>query len=199
MRKSVFQRERIALFAVLATISTLLSGCATIVGGSHYYAHVIVDNRPGAAIFYKGENMGRGQALIKVPRTQADKLVFQVKEENGTEQEFRFNQKCFRSLAFVGTALLWTGITKTGIPLPWGVVLDFSTGALWKPDIMESGVSEISCRHFKYLLTYTGFQPEKVANSITNIEDLKKLKTLLDKGILTQKEFDEEKAKILTK
>ncbi|MCE5175750.1 MAG: SHOCT domain-containing protein [Bacteroidales bacterium] len=207
MRKSKFHKEKVVIVTALVSLSFIFSGCATLIGGSNYYAHVIVENRPGATIYYQGENMGRGQAIVSVPRSHADKLSFVIKEDGGQEEEFLFTQRKFRTWAFVGTVICWTGITNTGIPLPWGVALDCATGALWQPDIKENGVTKLNYKNFKYLLTYTGFIPDEVskdevpATPVQNVDfaSLEKLKELLDKGILTQEEFDKQKAKILEK
>jgi len=205
MSKSNSLRIAVTIFF----IPFLFSGCATIFGGSNYYAHVYVQNRPNTQIIYNGENMGRGTAIFSVPRKNADKFAVVLKEDSGQDESFNFRKRAFRGLAFAGTVICWTGITSSGIPLPWGVLVDMSTGALWKPDITEPGVSKIDNKNFQYTLTYTGFNPEAPQTSSaasipvqqqqpqTKAQQLIDLKELLDKGILTQEEFDHQKQKIL--
>lgn len=187
---------------VLIAASTILSGCATLVGGSNYYAHVFVENRPSTNIIYKGEVIGKGQARVRVRRVEADKLSFLLKEDNGVDQEVTFKQKEFRTWAFIGSLVTWTGI-YSGVPLPWGAAVDFATGSLWRPDESEMGVTKIDRKNYRYTLTYTGFKPEDGApannatQTKTKAEKLQEIKDLLDKAILTKEEFDAEKKKIL--
>ena len=131
-----------------------LSSCATIVGGSKYYARVIVPNRPNATIKYQGIVQGSGTAILKVNRSQANGLLLSVKEDGYDEQVFRFTQRTFRGWAFFGTIVLWTGLTPGGIPLPWGMVLDGIDGSLWKPSIGEKGISKMDHKNYIYTLDY---------------------------------------------
>jgi hypothetical protein len=179
----------------------LFSSCATIAGGSKYYAHVTVNKYPHASIYYKNELKGYGSAAFKVPRPEANAFSVTVKQENCEDQSFKFTERSFRGWAFAGTIVTWTGVIQ-GIPLPWGVVVDLSTGALWKPDIMEKGVSKIDYKNFGYFIEYTGCkyienQVETLPPAKTKYERLSELKDLLDKGALSQEEFEKEKKKIL--
>ena len=130
-----------------------LSSCGTIVGGSKYIARVIIPNRPNASITYQGVVLGSGTAVMKVPRSKANAFSVSVKEEGYNEQVFNFTQRTFRGWAFFGTIVGWTGLAG-GIPLPWGVVVDLSTGSLWKPDISEKGVSKMDHKNYIYSLDY---------------------------------------------
>lgn len=143
------------LIAFLLSGIVLLSSCATIIGGSNYYAFVTVDNHPNATISYKGYPLKNERSLFKIKRADANKLSFTVKEKNCEDQTIEFKKRAFRTGAFVGTLIGWTGIYQ-GIPLPWGAVVDFATGAVWKPDIKEKGVSKIDSKHYDYRLDYTG-------------------------------------------
>lgn len=138
---------------VFGTILLGLSSCATIVGGSKYIARVIVANRPNASITYQGVAMGSGTAVMKVPRSKANTFSVSVKEEGYNEQIFNFTQRTFRGWAFFGTIVGWTGVAG-GIPLPWGVVVDLSDGSLWKPSILEKGVSKMDYKNYVYSLNY---------------------------------------------
>ena len=163
---------------VVATllISTLFfTSCATICGGSKYYAHVIVEDRPQAKIVYEGDTKGTGVANFKVKRKDANKFSFTVKEEGCDEQKFDFESRTFRGWAFAGTILGWTG-TLNGIPLPWGVALDLITGAIWKPNVREKGVSKIDYKNFKYVVQYTNCTKKKAANATQQLIDVVYLK-----------------------
>lgn len=133
--------------------SLLFSSCATIIGGSKYYAHIVVADNPNARIIYKGEVVGTGSAVVNVRRIDADRFSFNVKQDGFNAQTYNFNSRSLRGWAFVGTVLLWTGIYN-GIPLPWGIAVDLATGALWKPDVNEKGVSKDDYKNFRYLVSY---------------------------------------------
>ena len=131
-----------------------LSRCGTIVGGSAYYARVIVPNHPNAVIKYEGLAQGSGTAIVKVKRSKANSLSLSVKEEGYDEQVFPFKQRTFRGWAFIGTIVTWTGMVS-GIPLPWGLVVDLSDGSLWKPNLLEKGVAKMDHKNYIYTLDYT--------------------------------------------
>jgi hypothetical protein len=133
----------------------LFSSCATIIGGSKYYAAVTVKNHPNATISYKGFLEGRGFAMFKVKRSDANKFTIKIKEEGCSEQTASFTKRKFRGWAFAGTILGWTGIID-GIPLPWGILVDLSLGSVWKPDNTENGVKKVDFRHYEYSVDYSG-------------------------------------------
>jgi len=192
---------------IVLTGAVLCSGCATIVGGNKYYAHVTVNKYPTASIYYNGELKGYGSVTFKAPRPEANAFSLTVKKENCDDQTFNFRERSFRGWAFVGTLVTWTGLSVNGgpwLPIPFGVIVDAATGAFWKPDIMEKGVSKIDYKNFTYTLEYTGckyLESIQTQSTIpvrkTKVDKLKDLQSLLDKGTLTQEEFDKEKKKIL--
>lgn len=197
---------RKSLLLVIASVAFvfMFSSCATIIGGAKYNAKIQVPNHPTATITVNGDYAGQGEANILVKRKDADKLTVTVKEENCEPETTRFNSKSFRGWAFAGTVLGWTGLIEPGIPLPWGVVVDGCTGAWWKPDETEPGVRKIDYDHFLYIINY-GSKLEQKDEMKTEKQDtgskndkLRELKQLLDDGVLTQEEFEKEKAKILS-
>ncbi|MFJ1352026.1 hypothetical protein [Capnocytophaga canimorsus] len=131
-----------------------LTSCATIVGGSKYNAHIQVANDPDAHIYYKGNIVGTGNAVVKVKRKDADKFEFSVQQEGREKQIYRYNSRTIRGWALAGTILGWTAIVSPGIPLPFGVVVDAITGAHWKPNVSESGVTKDDYKNFRYLVNY---------------------------------------------
>ena len=143
---------------IFVFIALLFSSCATIIGGSKYYAHIVVNDNPNARIFYKGELRGTGSASIKVKRKEANNFSFTVKEDNCPEKKFNFVSRSFRGGAFVGTLLGFTGIVN-GIPIPWGTFVDLATGAIWKPNVDERGVSKEDYKSFAYHVKYEPCAP----------------------------------------
>lgn len=204
------------IVAIVAITSIFLSSCATIIGGSNYYAHVTVINHPNATIRYKGKIMGSGSAVFKAPRKEAHSFSVKIKEEYCEEQIITYSQRSFRGWALLGSIVFWTGLIN-GIPLPWGVAVDAASGALWKPSIYEKGVSKSDYKHFNYSIDYNGCTKNREINTLDNnsyyepqkqqqiiqqpikskTERLLELHDLKEKGILTGAEFENEKQKIL--
>jgi hypothetical protein len=142
-------------------VVVLFSGCATIIGGSKYNAHIVVTDKPNAKIVYEGKLQGTGSATIQVFRSQANNFSFAVMEDGCNEQKYEYKSRTFRGWALIGTIVGWTGILN-GIPLPWGVVVDIATGALWKPDITEKGISKVDFKTFNYQVDYPSCSPVKI-------------------------------------
>jgi hypothetical protein len=140
---------------LLFAVFSLLTSCATICGGSKYWATVKVPDHPAAKISYNGIYQGEGNATFKVKRTMANKFSVSVKEEGCSEQTFNYTKRTFRGWAFFGTVVGWTGLIG-GVPLPWGVAVDLATGALYKPNIFEKGIQKQDYKHYNYILEYKG-------------------------------------------
>ena len=75
---------------ILISVLLLLQNCATIIGGSKYYAHIQTNNSPTASIIYKGNTKGFGNATFKVKRNEINRFFVNVKQENCDEQSFSF-------------------------------------------------------------------------------------------------------------
>ena len=201
--------NRILRSFIFLVASIVFTSCATIIGGSKYYAHIEVVGHPEASIFIKNRLVEKGSATLLLKRKHANKLTISVREENCEEQTFFFRRRKLRGWAIAGT-LNFTGL-EGGVPLPWGLVIDLITGSIWKPDITEKGLSKTNLKHYNYKLDYTTgcktkvdkeviiFQqkPTLLENAKNKADRLREMKKLLDEGILSQEEYDKEKAKIL--
>ena len=153
------------LLYLFAITPILLTSCATIIGGSKYKAHIVVADRLNAKIVYQGEVIGTGNATIKVKRKEANKFSFTVKEDGCKEQKYDYTSRTFRGWAFVGTIVSWTGLIN-GIPLPWGVVIDLATGAVWKPNTRERGVSKEDYKNFRYQVNYSNCSQSNTGDNL---------------------------------
>lgn len=196
-------KRKLLLFAVCAFFVLSFSSCATIIGGAKYYAKVQVPGHPDARITVNGQYKGDGEANFLVKRKEADELTVSVQKKNCEQQTTQFTSKVFRGWAFAGTVVGWTGMVG-GIPLPWGVAVDAATGAWWKPDVTEKGVSKIDYDHYLYTIEYKAIptkeqevDPKVNVSEKNKVDRLRELKNLLDEGVLTQEEYEKEKAKIL--
>lgn len=149
-------KKRISWLTVIA-ISVLFSSCATIIGGAKYNAKVLVPNHPKATISYNGEYKGMGEANFKVKRRDADQVMITVQDEGYEPQTQAFMGRVFRGWSFLGTALGWSGFLTAGettLFIPWGIAVDAITGAWWKPDTSEKGISKEDFDHFIYTIPY---------------------------------------------
>jgi len=136
----------------LFIVSGSLFSCATICGGSKYNANILVNGRPSAQIVYQGQSIGVGSASIKVKRKFANRFSLTVKERGCQDQTFDYVSRTFRGWALVGTIVTFT----TSDYVPYGLGIDLLTGALWKPDATERGVTKHNYKNFQYVLNYTG-------------------------------------------
>jgi hypothetical protein len=161
MKRSKMIRQNIlvktgGIFFILVCLF-ISQGCATIAGGGNYYAHVAVEDHPFATIKHNDIIRGQGKITIKVPRKEANSFVLTISEPGCPTIERKFNKRVFRGWAFVGTIVTWTGLTVNGgawLPVPFGLMVDGPTGALWKPDVTEDGVVKIDYKNFHYTINY---------------------------------------------
>lgn len=213
------------VFLSLVAFTLSFSSCATIVGGAKYNARVKVPDHPNAKISINGQYRGNGEASMLINRKEANMVNVTVQDGDDEPQTTVFNGRKFRAGTLIFDLLLgWVP------PIPVGVIVDAATGAWWKPDENEFGVSKIDTDNYLYTITYkqstkkpnTTNPPVSVpipqgttatpteeptitplsvtpsnAMTKTKTEALRELKQLLDEGILTQEEYDKEKAKLL--
>ena len=135
-------RQFLLIFVLL-----FLTNCGTIVGGSKYYAHVVVNDRPKAKIIYQGSVMGIRNASFLAKRRDANKFSVTIREVDCPDQTYNFTTRSFRGWSLVGSVFGWTG-TAGGVLLPWGVGLDLLTGALWKPNVKEKGIVKSNYKNY---------------------------------------------------
>ncbi len=179
---------------VLIPILCIFSSCATIIGGSKYYANVSVDDHPKASIYYNDELKGQGYSSFKIPRVDAGDVVFEVKQQGCENQSFVYSGRKIRGWALVSSIVFFTG--GSPLPLPYGAAIDFAFGSIYKPDITEKGILRNNYRTYNYILDYTGCG-EKRPETSSKEERLIALKSLFQDGLITKKEYEEKKKKIL--
>lgn len=209
------------VFLSLAAFELSFSSCATIVGGAKYNARVRVPDHPNAKISINGMYRGNGEASTLVDRKACDMINITVQEGDDEPQTSVFSGKRFRTGTLIADILAF---------FPGGIIIDAITGAWWRPDEREMGVSRIDVDNYLYTITY---RPNEKKSNTTNppvsvpvpqtpaattvseptvtpptisptqpltkskTEALRELKQLLDEGVLTQEEYDKEKAKLL--
>lgn len=147
-------KNRKNFLTILVLASLLHSSCATICGGSKYNAHIVVNNKPDAKIFYKGKEIGRGNATVVTKRMDANRFSFSVKQGDCEEEQYYFKSRTFRGWAFVGSIFTWT-VLVNGVPIPVGPIIDLTNGSLWKPNVYEQNIVKQNYKNYKYAVEYT--------------------------------------------
>lgn len=160
----------IKVSSLLVAVAILLPSCATIIGGTNYNAHVKVKNYPNAKITFYGNQQENGSATYKVPRVDANKFSFKVKEEGCDQQTFNFTQRSFRGGTLAVSIPSWT-LTFSGfpIPIPLGLMVDLGGSTFWKPNVNEKFVSKTDFKNFNYIVDYKGCKTDKT--KVINIID----------------------------
>ncbi len=141
---------------ILLLILPVLCSCATITGGSKYYAHISVKDHPDALISQAGVPVGVGQAIVKQSRSRPGKLPITISEEGCIEQHVLFKDPVFRGWSFAASVVLGTGFTRQGFPIPWAPAIDLASGAVWKPSTKDGSVVKIDNNNFSYEIQYLG-------------------------------------------
>jgi len=141
----------ILLFLVLMA-GFFLSGCASIVGGSRYFANIEVPSNPDAEIKYMGMVVGRGRAMVEVERDNANKFSFLVTEDGCDPINFNFYTRDFRGWAMVGSYFSFGLI---------GLLVDAVSGACWRPDLGDPRIHRLSTRNFLYQVNLPPCDAEK--------------------------------------
>ena len=170
----------------IVAIASLTSSCATILTSSNQ--RVTIDsNPPGAEILINGKNCGITPSKVRVKR--------ELKALSEGEKDVTLKLDGYESNPYaINASLNPVAIINLASIIGWAV--DAATGAITKYD-----------NYSKFELVKTdGNKKEnkelannkKVSQPTTDkYSELKKLKGLLDDGIITQEEFNKEKAKLL--
>ena len=159
-----------------------------------------------------------------INRKEANMLNVTVQEGDDEPQSTIFSGRKFR------TGTLIADLFLPPFPPFGAIIIDAITGAWWRPDESEAGVTRTDVDNYLYTITYkpntikpnttnlpvsVPISQEPATNTIaepaittptvepsqpltrTKAEALRELKQLLDEGILTQEEYEKEKAKLL--
>ncbi len=149
------------LFAVILLVScSMITSCATIIGGTRYNAKVYVPNHPDAKIRYQGLQRGEGEANFRVKRKDANQFSVTIEKDGCATITRDFTKRKFRGWSLVGTLVTWTWLVGP-VPVPFGVILDGATGSWWSPDSSEKGVTKNSIKDYSYRIDYTGCETEQ--------------------------------------
>lgn len=149
---TIDMKSNILLFFIF-----IISSCATTVGGSYYYANVQVNGKPQTGIYYKNAFKGNGSVILKIKRSNANNFAVTLKEDGCQDQTFNYTSRTFRGYAFVASA--FTGVAA---------LTDLLSGAVWKPDVSEKGISQENYKIYSYFIDYIGCPATTLDNKLTN-------------------------------
>ena len=160
-------------------IWVLTTGCASITGGSSYYASIVVNARPDAEIEYQGNVIGKGKAMVKVRRASADRVSFTIREKDCEPYPVFFNSKSFRTGALIADLFVF------GL---FGLIIDGVSGAFYMPDTDDFRVQKMGISSFLYLIDVPDCRPVRVKEKAVQEEKtIISTITLFDGKIITGK------------
>lgn len=167
-----------ANYILVLGLIILNSSCATLFTGTRQ--NVSIDSNPqGADIIIDGQKMATTPAKIKVDR-ELEALLYGGKE-------IQFDLEGYKKLGYeLDARLNSVAIINFFNPLFWGI--DIVTGAVTRYD-----------NYYNFQLMPLEFNNTQsiTESNMEKYEKLVQLKKLLEDGVITQEEFEKEKAKIL--
>ena len=169
---------RKALNISILGLLVISTSCATVFTGTKQ--KVAIDSNPqGAEIIINGQQMGVTPATIKVDR-ELDALLYGGKE-------IQFELAGYKNYGYILDARLNTVS-----------IINFFNPVFWAIDIASGAVTKYDDYYNFRLMPIEGTTASPyTTNNMGKYEKLVQLKKLLEEGVITQKEFDREKAKIL--
>ena len=218
-------KKVLVILFLCATFSFLFTSCAAIFGGAQYNARVKVPDHPNAKISINGQYRGNGEASMVIKRKEANMLNITVQEGDDEPQTTVFNNRKFRAGAFIFDLLLgWVPPVPVGIIVdgatgawwkpddkdPWITKIDrknYLYTITYRPTTVKPNTTSppVSIPIPQEPATNATEEPAITPPTVTpsqpltktKTEALRELKQLLDEGVLTQEEYDKEKAKLL--
>lgn len=200
----------------------LFTSCATLVGGAKYNAHIQVPNHPNAKITLNGQYLGNGQATASLNRRECNQVNIIVQEGDDEPQTVLFNGRKFRTGTLIadfilpippGTFILdvitgaWWRPDDGDSRITRESVKDYLYTITYRPNIKKTNTTNppISKPEQQEPDQNTTVEPALTPPTVsptqplirTKAEVLRELKQLLDEGVLTQEEYNKEKAKLL--
>jgi len=214
-------KRHLFVLLVLSAFGLSFSSCATIVGGAKYNAHVEVPDHPDAKITVNGQYLGNGQVTASLNRIDCNQVNITVQDGNDEPQTTMFSGRKFRTgtliadiLAFFPGGLIIDAITGAWWRPDEGDsritrqnVKNYLYTITYRPTTIKPFTSTppLSLPDTQNPTSDTIVEPTVSPSSVapsqpltkTKAEALRELKQLLDEGVLTQEEYEKEKAKLL--
>lgn len=195
---------------ILGAALLALNSCAAIVGGGTYTAEVIAKDRQNADIYYNGDYVGTGRAILEIPRRKANNVQFVVEEEGHAPVTYNYRNRDFRVGALICDILFFTGVTYSSntpnlsnitMIWPYGPIISAACGSYWKPSITDRGVDKMDYDYFKYVLQPKGGSSAKQSSTTQSSaaleQKLQQVDHMLEMGVITEDEHREMRHKYL--
>ncbi len=132
-------KRTLVIFFSVIFLSSQLSSCGVMFGGSRYNGTFVANGRPNADIYINGEKAGQGEVTKLLKRDQPVKVEI---KEDGCEPVTKNFDNRFRTGNFILSVITW-GIIGLGI--------DLGTGASYKPDHRNNpSITKLSDKNYKF-------------------------------------------------
>jgi len=135
---------------LLVFIALSLNSCAAMFGGTKYVAHVTPSNKQ-ADVYMNDIKYGTGDTKIKVKRS--NNLNLTLKAEDCEDLDKMYVKEA-RVPIVILSFVSWGFI---------GLIVDFASGAAYKPDVDVPGVQKIDDKNYRFVVDYVGC-PETIAD-----------------------------------
>lgn len=146
--------KTLSIGLLIAVMSICLSSCAVMFGSSNYNAKIKTDD-PDASIYYNNAKIGTGEAQTTLARKNAKNIQLTIKKDGCDDQVVNYNTATLRGWSITGTVITWGLI---------GIAVDGGTGAWWKPNVDEQGVSKVDYKNYTYEIKYEGCKSNVASN-----------------------------------
>ena len=215
-------RRLLFVFLALAAITLSFSSCATVVGGAKYNARVRVPDHPNARITVNGQYLGDGEVTASLNRRECNQVNVVVQEGDDDPQTVLFSGRKFRTGTLIadfflpippGTFILdaitgaWWRPDDGDSRITRESVKNYLYTITYNPKEKKPSITSTPVPVSTPQTPVTGSisEPSTTPPTVTptkpltqsKAEELRELKKLLDEGVLTQEEYDKEKAKLL--
>ncbi|MCF8226896.1 MAG: SHOCT domain-containing protein [Bacteroidales bacterium] len=174
---------------LIVTLSAMVNGCATILTGTTQ--RMTIDSTPqGAEIMIDGRIIGTTPAKVRLDR---DLNAFL---DDGKAVELQMNGYVPDGYV-IGADIEPTFVLN--VLLPFGFALDAVTGAIMRYDSDYYNFRLIPLSEATFTTPTSHPDPDESISTEDDYEKLMKLVELYEKGMITEEEFEAEKAKIFEK
>ena len=209
------------VFLSLAAFALSFSSCATIVGGAKYNARVRVQDHPDAKITVNGQYLGNGEVTTSLKRRECNQVSIVVQDGDDEPQTVLFNGRKFRTGTLIadfflpippGTFILdaitgaWWRPDDGDSRITRESVKNYLYTITYRPNEKKPNTTNppVSAPMPQTPAATTVSEPTVTPPTVSptqpltksKTEALRELKQLLDEGVLTQEEYDKEKAKL---
>lgn len=137
-------KKSLLTLAVAAVLLFANTGCAVMFGGSKYQAQIKAQD-PNTEIWVNGRKQGIGEANMLVKRKDDLRVTLKAEGKEDNEQVF---PKKLRATFAADFLTYWFFLPA--------IIIDFATGATYKPDDHIQGVERINTKNYRFDVKHQG-------------------------------------------